>query len=51
MFLMLICLFILLNVTVVEIHTLILDVCVCLNDAVVLQVLSIRCFKKDSATV
>ncbi len=34
----------LLIVTIVEIHTLILDVCECLNDAVVLKVLRIRCF-------
>ncbi len=38
----------LLIVTIVEIHMLILDVCVCLNDAVVLKVWCIRCFVKLS---
>ncbi len=41
----------LLIVTIVEIHMLILDVCVCLNDAVVLKVLCIRCFLKFSVAV
>ncbi len=33
--------------TIVEIHTLILDVCVCLKDDVVLKVLCIRSFSSD----